>query len=908
MRHGTHRSKSVTQTLRKTRDQGLKDMLFSIPSLQRCKMKPITCYWLPCLLLLYISSAAQKSSPLPTATAVRFAVAGACDGQCKPRIEAAAKLKGVKSAAWEAATGMLSLVYDSARVSMAKIQQRIVAAGHDVGSSKASDAVYNALPACCHYRSSTKTEDIRRVDTLQEDKAQAPPVKDSAANAGITVSGLVLEADSKGNFLPLQGASIVWLGTSSGSTTDAGGLFSIAMAAHTQRLVVSYAGYLPDTLLITETKDLKIVLGNGKRLKEVVVTSRQRSTYLLALSPVRTEVMTERELFKAACCNLSESFETNPSVDVSYNDAVTGSKQIQLLGLSGNYTQLTVENLPGPRGIATPLGLNAIAGPWIASIQLTKGVGAVANGFESIAGQINVELKKPENSEQLYANVYLNNTGKTDLNLNLSAKINSKWSTALLLHNDLLTNKNADGNHDGFRDLPTGNQLGIVQRWKFDNGKGWMTQFGIKVFKDRKTGGEAAFNAATDKNTTQHYGLGINTDRYEVFGKLGYVFPAKKYKSIGLQLSATDHTQEAYFGLTTYNAHQQNLYANLIYQSVINNTNHKFRTGVGFVYDQYNEDLSANNYRRTETVPGAFFEYTWTVSEKISAVAGIRADYNNLSGFFMTPRLHLRYEPVKGTTLRLSAGRGQRTANIFAENTSALVSARQVNIIGAVPGKAYGLNPEVAWNKGISVDQQFKVFYREASFSLDFFRNDFTQQVVTDLENARQVKFYNLQGRSYSNSFQAALTIAPLKNVEMVIAYRYFDVKTNYGGQLLQRPLVAAHRGFINLAYALHGWKFDYTFNSNGRKRIPNTSENPEGYRLDSYSPAFIVMNTAVSKTLGRKHPMDIYVGAENLGNYMQPQPVISASQPFGPYFDASLVWGPVNGRMLFIGWRYKIK
>lgn len=519
-----------------------------------------------------------------------------------------------------------------------------------------------------------------------------------------------------------------------------------------------------------------------------------------------------------------------------------------------------------------------------------------------------MELKKPENSEKVYANLYVNEAGKTDLNLNLAEKISKKWSTALLLHDDFLTNKNVDANHDGFRDLPTGNQFSAVNRWKFDNARGWLAQFGIKLLNDRRTGGETLFNAGADKYTTHHYGLGIKTDRYEVFAKMGYVFPQKKYKSIGLQLSAVDHEQDAYFGLTTYNAKQQNAYGNLIYQSIINNTNHKFRTGISFLYDVYNEDFKLNNYRRTEIVPGAFFEYTWTWTGKFSMVAGMRADHNNLFGFFLTPRLHLRYEPVKGTVIRLSAGRGQRTANIFAENTSVLVSSRQVNITGATAGKAYGLNPEVAWNKGVSVDQTFKIFYRDASVNLDFFRNDFSQQVVVDLENVRQVKFYNLQGASYSNSFQAAFNFEPLKNLELRLAYRYFDVKTTYSGQLLQRPLIAVNRAFANLAYALHGWKFDYTFNVNGRKRLPNTMDNSAAYQLDGYSPAYLVMNAQVSKTIGKKHPMDFYAGAENTGNCIQQRPIIAADQPFSPYFDASLVWGLVSGRMLYAGWRYKIK
>ena len=661
-------------------------------------------------------------------------------------------------------------------------------------------------------------------------------------------------------------------------------------------------------MTVADMKELKIILATDKKLGEVTIIARQRSTFVSALSPLRKQVMSEKELFKAACCNLSESFETNPSVDVSYNDAVTGSKQIQLLGLSGNYTQLTVENLPGPRGIATPLGLNSIAGPWVESIQLNKGVGSVANGFESIAGQINIELKKPEKAERLYANAYINDMGKTDLNLVLTQKLGKKWSTALLLHDDYLNNKSIDFNNDGFRDLPMGNQFSAINRWKYEDGKGFLTQFGFKILNDNRTGGETKFDAANDKFTTNYYGLGINTKRYEGFAKIGYVFPAKKYKSIGLQLSTFNHQQDSYFGLTEYNAEQRNFYANLIYQSIIGNTNHKFRTGLSFVSDKYDEDFKSINFKRTETVPGAFFEYTFTPVDKFNIVAGLRADNNSLFDWFITPRVHVRYEPLKGTTIRLSAGRGQRTANIFAENMSVFVSSRQVNILSSSAGKAYGLDPEVAWNKGISVDQKFKLFKRDGSFSVDYFRNDFDEQVVVDLEDVRQVKFYNLAGKSFSNSFQAEMNFEPVRKLEVRVAYRFFDVKTTYSNELLQKPFTAKNRAFANLAYEVSGWKLDYTFNYNGTKRIPNTSANPAQYQLNTSSPSYVLMNAQVSKTLGKKHPFELYFGGENLSNYFQKDPIIAADQPFSQYFDASLVWGPVSGRLFYTGIRYKLK
>lgn len=869
-----------------------------------------------CLVFSGMVSFAQNKRPPSADTAITFKVFGACE-QCKDRIENAVKGRGVKSAVWDVDTKQLALVYNPSKISLDKIENKIVAVGHDLVNKKAKDIVYNALPKCCLYRGmETMQEEIQNDAAVSQLRDIKNKIDSSLINNKVAVGvqpvqvikGIVLEENNKGKFKPLSNASVFWLGTNNGVVTDSTGIFSIRPDVKASRLVISYAGYKADTIAVTEMSELKIILATDKQLKEVTVTSKQRSTYINNFSPIRTQIMTGNELLKAACCNLSESFETNPSVDVSYNDAVTGSKQIQLLGLSGNYTQLTVENLPGPRGIATPLGLNSIAGPWIESIQLTKGVGSVANGYESIAGQINVELKKPENSEKLLANVYVNDAGKTDLNLNLSKKIGKKWSAGLLLHDDFLANNKLDYNKDGFRDLPTGNTFSLVNRYHFDNSKGTLAQFGIKVLNDKRTGGEVVYDPFSDKYTTNHYGLGINTERYEAFAKIGYVFPEKKYKSIGLQIDGISHNQDSYFGLTTYNAKQQTFYSNLIYQSIIKTTEHKFRAGLSFLYDRYDEDFKKIKYRRTEIVPGAFGEYTFTPNEKFSAIAGLRVDHNNLFGFFVTPRLNVRYEPVKGTTIRASIGRGQRTANIFAENTSVFVSARQVNIIAGGAGKAYGLNPEIAWNKGLSIDQKFRLFNNDALFSVDYFRNDFTSQVVVDVENPRTVKFYDLQGRSYSNSFQAQLNLEPIKKFDIRLAYRLFDVKTTFSGQLKERPLVSKHRAFANLAYATNGFKFDYTVSYNGRKRLPDTRANIPAYQLKEYSPGFVTMNAQVSKTFGKKYPFEVYVGAENLTNYFQKDVILAADQPFSQYFDASMVWGPVSGRMFYAGLRLTIK
>ena len=834
-----------------------------------------------CLTLLSTTLFAQDAKNEKFTSTV-FKVFGACE-ECKDRIELAIKVRGVRLGIWNVETKMLILEYDSTVISLEKIQNKILSVGHDLETKKANDKVYNSLDACCRYREIAEDE-VKRV------------------------KGVVLQENAKGKFEPMPNASVYWLGTGKGVVTDSLGVFEINTDTSTQKLVISYTGFKADTLTVVHANDLKVIMASKGQLNEVTIFSRQLGSFIPYLNPIRTQVMTGTELLKAACCNLSESFETNPSVDVSYNDAVTGSKQIQMLGISGNYTQLTVENLPGPRGLATPLGLNSIAGPWIESIQLTKGTGSVVNGFESIAGQINVELKKPESAEKLLGNIYVNDQGKTDLNLNVATKLNEKWSTALLLHDNFMNNA-LDMNMDGFKDMPTGNTFSLVNRYKYDNSNGVLAQFGVKVLNDQKVGGETSFNENSDKYTQNRYGLAINTQRYELFGKLGYVFPQQKFKSIGLQFNASDYQQASYFGLTNYNANQQSFYTNLIYQSIINSTIHKFRTGFSFQYDKYNEDYNLNSYVRKEIVPGTFFEYTYTPNDKWSVVAGIRGDNNNLYGSFITPRLNIRYEPVIGTVFRFSVGKGQRTANIFAENNSLFVSQRILMIMGQNNSGAYSLNPEISWNKGISLDQKFNLFNNPATLSLDYFRNDFKNQVIVDIESAKKIHIYNLAGKSYSNSFQAEVNMTPVTKLDLRVAYRYFDVKQTYSGNLLDRPFIAKHRAFLSVDYATNNdWKFNYTVTFNGKKRIVNPYESYVSFIPPTSSPSYYLMNAQVSKSFGINNPMDIYVGVENISNFFQQNTILSADDPFGPNFDASMIWGPVTGRMLYVGWRIKIK
>ena len=816
-------------------------------------------------------------------TAITIKVFGNC-GQCKDRIEDAVKVKGVDSASWDEDTKLLSIRYNPEIVSLDKLHVLIAKVGHDTELKKANDKVYNKLPDCCKYR----------------------VANNEAMHHTTVIKGVVMEEDKKGNFKPLVAASIRILHSTEGVKSDDNGMFSLVPSSDSTFIVVSYTGYKSDTIAINNQKQITVILASNNQLKDVTVMARQGGMYASTVSTMKTLMVNEKELFKAACCNLSESFETNPSVDVSYSDGITGSKQIQMLGLSGIYTQLTVENMPGPRGLATANGLSFIPGTWIESMQLTKGTGSVVNGFESIAGQINIEEKKPEKSEVLYANLYVNETGKTDVNLNLSQKVNRKWSTALLLHDDYMGNKSVDMNNDGFRDIPYGNLFTFMNRWKYDNGKGLMGQIGVRLLWDDKTGGSLNFNPTVNKIDTTHYGLGLKTERYELFAKLGYVFPKKKYKSIGFQVAAFKHNQEDYFGFRNYSGVQHNVYGNLIYQSIINSTIHKFRTGLSFLYDDYKESLDTSRFIRKEIIPGAFGEYTYLPNNKFSIVAGLRVDNHSLFGTFVTPRLHIRYQPFSKTTIRLSGGRGQRTANIIAENLGMLASSRGIIFPLNHIHENYGFKPEVAWNEGISVDQKLRLFGKEATFSIEYFRTDFTNQVVIDMyQSAKTVNIYNLNGSSYSNAFQTELNFIPFKNVEVRVAYRWFDVATNYNGMMMDKPLVAKNRAFMSVDYETKNkWKFDYTVQWISSKQLPYLKDNMAAMNFPEQSPAYWQMTAQVSK--GWKN-VDVYLGVENLTDYKQDHLIIDPINAFGKNFDASVVWGPAYGRMFYAGFRWKL-
>ncbi|HNQ68307.1 MAG TPA: TonB-dependent receptor [Bacteroidales bacterium] len=713
------------------------------------------------------------------------------------------------------------------------------------------------------------------------------------------VTGYVYE-ETEESKKPLFGVNIWWLGTNLGTTSSEGGVFSIEKPPNSDTLIFSFVGYIADTFYVKgDNQKIEIILKNKLFLDEVTVGERSVGTHYSRMEIGSVQTITGDELCKAACCNLSESFETNASVDASYSDAVTGAKQIKLLGLAGKYVQMMTENIPNLYGLSQPYALGYIPGPWMESIQVSKGTSTVINGYDAVTGQINVEYKKPLKSDRLFFNQFFSSAGKSETNIDGAIKLNPNWSTMVFAHaqTDLLQ---IDHNKDNFLDFPMLNQYNFFNRWDYFN-KNWTVRFGVKYIDETRKSGQLGhiYNSPLDAETP--YGIYIGSKRVEAFYKTGYVFPEKPFQSVAIVSNLTYHNQDSYYGLTTFDAQQYSAYVNLFWQSAFRgNEDHKYNAGASVKYENLLQYLNDSSLSSLEIVPGAYFQYTGTLFEKLHLIAGIRADYHNEFGLLITPRLNAKFNLTGNLSWRVSAGKGYRKPNILAENSFLLASSREILI-------ANDLKLEEAWNFGSNLTYYISIGKRDMAINAEYYRTEFQNQIIADFETFGQVKFYNLDGRSFSNTYQLEVTYQIIKGLDVTAAYRFSDVRQTIGGVLIESPLTSRYKGLANLSYKtpLEKWQFDFTVQFNGKGRIPSTELLPEELQLAKEFPAYTILNSQVTKYFKK---WEMYLGCENMLNFTQHHPIIAANDPFGNNFDSALIWGPVHGRKLYLGLRFSIK
>ena len=712
-----------------------------------------------------------------------------------------------------------------------------------------------------------------------------------------TISGRVTDELNE----PIIGANVYWEGTQQGTTTDINGSFKLERNNRHTQLVVSFIGYTTATVAVKkEDKTLDIVLKSDVLLDEVVVSERRAPTISSRTSVLQSQSITFDELCRAACCNLAESFETNPSVDVSYSDAATGARQIRLLGLSGTYVQMLTENYPNFRGAASLYGLDYIPGAWMESIQVSKGTSSVKNGYEALAGQINVEFKKPATADPVSVNLFASDTRRVEANADVFTRVNKNLTTGLFVHYSRDKYEH-DGNGDGFLEMPLTEQVNVMNRWQY-NKNNYVAQYGIRFLNEDRIGGQATGH----HHFEDPYVVNIKTNRAEVFTKQALILNPEKVESVALIASATYHDQKARYDRTLYNVYQNNIYASLMYEKELA-PSHSISTGLSMNHDGYTENLQVNNLRtpflRNETVTGAYAQYTYALAEKLTVLAGIRGDYSNEYGFFVTPRMHVKYNPTEWFHIRASIGKGYRTANVLAENNFLLASSRKINI-------ADNLKQEEAWNTGVNLSFYVPLFGKELTLNAEWYYTNFKQQVVVDVDsNPHAISFYNSPGKSYSHSLQLEATYPLFRGFTVTGAVRYNDSQTDYMNEAgkvyrLKKAMMSDYKGLVTASYQtpLKKWQFDVTGQFNGGGRLP-TPDAEKPLWEDNFK-AYTILNAQITRYF---RTWSVYIGGENLTEFKQSNPIVDAANPRSSNFDGTMIWGPVHGRKLYVGMRWSL-
>jgi len=708
----------------------------------------------------------------------------------------------------------------------------------------------------------------------------------------------------------LIGASVFWKDTQKGVVTDIDGRFKIPIRTMEATLVVNYVGYTSAEVQVSPGENnLWIEVTGVAQLQEVTVKGKGFDTHISTIETRNVERITSKELRKAPCCNLSESFQTNGAIDVAYPNALTGVKEIQLLGLRGIYSQFLVENRPTMTGIATPFAFEYIPGTWLTGIVLAKGASTVKTGNNGITGQVNADLVKPQSDSPVFVNLFTSTEGRGEVNLHLNKK-GETTSNGLYIHGSFVDNK-WDMNRDNFKDSPNRQQLNAMYRLIHDSSKG-CAQFNIQALTDRRQSGQIRENAAG-----KLFNIDQQNDRVEAWGKYGKeALFGHRFLELGNIGSVSWHRTESIFGQNVYVSEQKSLYWQTLVQDIIGTTDHKIVVAPSIQYDDIKEKVNEGDLSRRETVVGIMGEYTYSrpnlkmdIPDFVLVLSG-RVDWNSRFGWLVTPRMSAKYNFTQNSVVRVSAGRGFRTPNLMAENISLLASNRTFKFDP-------NIGVEEAWNYGANFTQNFKIAQREASFSVDLYRTDFVKQVLVDVEQAPLitgqdstffVAFYNNPGQSFSTSLLMNFQYNILPGLDIKFAYKWNDVRSEFAdGKLKAQPLVARQRGLVSIDYVTptKKWLFNTYVQIIGSQRLPDNSYLPHEYAHDfpPNTPTFALWNAQVTRKLNKK--WELYAGCENITGYQQHHAIIAANEPDSPFFNGAQVWAPMMRQIGYLGVRF---
>jgi len=714
------------------------------------------------------------------------------------------------------------------------------------------------------------------------------------------ISGLVTNPESE----PLIGASVQWKGAATGTITDVNGRFSIPARQQPDSLIIRYVGHLPTAVeVLPEEDNIWIEVHGTQVLSEIQIKGHVFDNATSMLEARNIERISARELTKAPCCNLSESFQTNGTVDVGYADPLTGVRDIRMLGLRGIYSQFLLENRPAMGGIATPFAFEMIPGTWLEGIQIAKGASSVVAGYAGITGQINAELVKPATDKPVFVNVFTSTEGRAEVNLHLNSAGEGRWSQGLLAHASVVEN-NWDMNSDNFYDMSSRRQLNGLYRAQYHHGKA-TGQFNLQALTDRRTGGQIR-----ELQGERLFAINQQHDRMEAWGKYARSgVLGRPFNQWGNMVSASWHQAAATYGKNTYQASQQSVYAQSILETILKTTDHKLVVAPSFQLDRIEERMNDIDLGRTEIIPGAMTEYTYSRPNlsmgmpDLVVVVGARVDHNSRFGWLFTPRMSARYNMTAATAIRVAGGYGYRSPHLMAENINVLASNRTLHF-------APDLLFESAWNYGFNLTHAFKILGRPATTSLDLYRTDFDRQILVDVDaSPTDVYFRYAEGPSWANSAIAMLQVSPYPGTQVRLGGKLNDVRAAYAGGRYDTPVqLPRYRGLLAADFETPSkrWMFNATLQYVGRQRLPDNSTVPHelhhDHAMQAYAPHYLMLGAQVTH---RWKTIEVYVGGENLTGFRQHDAILSASDPWSPYFNATQVWAPIMGAIGYAGMRF---
>lgn len=705
---------------------------------------------------------------------------------------------------------------------------------------------------------------------------------------------------------PIIGASIYWKESTIGTTSDNNGRFEI-IRDNNDTLIVAFVGLKTDTILVFENTYLNIKLTESLSLDEIIINEKRSDSYISDINPIKVEVITEHELQKAACCDLSACFDTEASVESKTTNILTNSKELRIFGLSGIYNQVLVDGMPLIQGLTHTYGISSIPGTLVNTIYVAKGANSVLQGYESISGQINVILKEPDQTDKLLINGYVNSFFEHQYNLNYSKSI-KKWNMLLSAHTTQPGSR-VDKNEDTFLDLPLIKRYSFYNKWTLGNQKqwGWHSKIGVRYLNENRIGGQFNFDESIHQGSNILYGQTVQISQPEIYTKTGYRINNNNH--IVLFNSASFQNQHSFFGTTKYLAEQFNIYNNIQYEFQWGEK-HLLTAGISNRFLNLKEEISFEmedslnrtyngNYSLNEKVTGIFIENNMNFSERTTLIYGARLDHHNTHKYFFTPRILLRHNFGSNTSFRVSCGSGWRTVKFFSENINLLISSRDILF-------NEDLKPEEAINYGFNLTHKYFQNNLDIQLSADFYQTRFLNQIFPDYNTPTKAYIENFDGTSISNAIQLDTKFLLYKRIETKFSYNFLDVFRIIEDSKYILPFNSKHRLTSTFSYKPlnNNWHIDMNLHWYGEKKLPNTSSNPSDFQFPEKSQPHTIVNIQFTKKIKL---LDLYFGIENISNFRQEEPIVSWENPFGEYFDTSLTWGNTRGREMYLGFRFNL-